>query len=197
MKGDIMKNKKGDILKKITYGIVLLMCVCPSVTGEAIPPSSNDEGDFRCLAYGYFQGANFNSYLTSDNYHLGSRLVIVTDCDSGVDVMIGNLTIAHITGLGSVYMESGIMTITLSYDNRTDIYSDITLISDMKFNDYLGAQQMYQMNGEGVYFSTDEFSSKLTSTVMISSVITWAFVTIFGWRFMAWYIARFHFSEVR
>lgn len=182
-------------MKIILYGFALLMLFCPTMTGEASPPSSHEN---TCLAYGYFDGQSFNSYLSSNSYHLGSQLNIISDCENGVIVYIQGFELANISsGRGSVFLESGTWNITLEYGNQTSHFEGVIVITDTQFNDYLQSRQRFEMSGEGYYFSVEEFSDELTSTVVYSSILTWLVVTVIGWRFMAWYTARFHFSEVR
>ena len=178
----------GKILKIILYGIVSLCLLCPTVAGEAIPPSS------ECVVYGYFEQPQHSSYLSENSYHFGDSLTLISTCE--VEVFHNQNQPFSFTNFTILSMGEGVHSLTFNYDNMTRSYENIIVITSTNLSIMLSQNGLLKYDKNSIHISQDEYQSEQAMIGVFSGLITWVIVTYGLWFAINKYQSRFMFEEV-
>lgn len=172
----------------ILIGIVLLCILCPTVKGEAIPPSS------ECSVYGYFEQPQHSSYLAENSYHFGDTLTLISSCE--VQVFHNQNQPFTFTNYTVMNIGEGVHSLTFTYDNLTRTYENIIVITSTNLSIMLSQNGLLKYDSNSLHFSETDYQSEQAMIGLFSGLITWVTVTYGLWIVINKYQSRFMFEEV-
>lgn len=178
----------GKILKIILFGIVSLSLLCPTVISEAVPPPTD------CIVYGYFSEPQHSSFLASDSFHFGDSLTLISNCE--VEVFHNQNAPLKFSNYTVLNMGEGVHTLKLSYENRTQSFDNVIVITSTNMSQMLGQNDLLKYDRNSLHFSQTDYQSEQAMIGAFSGLITWAIVTYGLWFIINKYQSRFMFEEV-
>lgn len=175
-------------MKKLLYGFLALILLCPTVAGAGNPPSNS------CLMYGYFEEPQHSSFLASDSFHFGDSLTLISNCE--VTVYHNQNEPFNFSNYTVLNMGEGVHSFTFEYENRSQTFENVIVITSQNISSMLQQNDLLKYDINSVHLSESEYNSEKALIGIMSGLITWAIVTYGLWFIINKYHDRFMFEEV-
>ena len=175
-------------MKFRVLAVVVLVFLLPQY---ASAEATNSDG---CHFTAYtFDGYNHYSLLMNNSTLIGQELTVDGECGT-VEIYSGNLMIYGGSSPAVVTLPIETVTIKILFENTTFEYSNVTVFPTANWFEFI--QGLDPQIDNPITLSASDFEQGQVMTVIISSIILWAVVTMVAWRLVNIYVDRFHIEEV-
>ncbi len=180
---------------RLTSGILGVLILLPFLSFSALaePPEENQP----CIAFAYTESENHLFLLGSNKSIFGTKLTVEHNCESVEIIANGNFTGYSELNKIEVSLNVGINNVTISGDNQTFNYYNVTVMPDR----LTWAYDYYEWKrGDAVelekFISITAATAQANWASILSIVVVFSLVTMVYWNLINSYIDKNYCEEV-